>query len=126
MKNRVVFPPPGNYSSSDLFSRRRWRRVQHITNEFWIKWWKEYLQRLQQRTKWQLKKRNFNVGDVVLMKDSKFRNDWQLGRVVSVVSDDKQVVRSCLLRTQRGLFKKPIHKLVLLVAADDEVENSSC
>ena len=126
MKNRVVLPPPGNYSSSDLFSRRRWRRVQHIANEFWIRWRKEYLQTLQQRTKWQLKTRNFNVGDVVLMKDSKFRNDWQLGRVVSVVSDDKQVVRSCLLRTQRGLFKRPIHKLVLLVAADDEVENSSC
>ena len=118
MKSRVVLPPPGNYSANDLYSRRRWRRVQHIANEFWSRWRKEYLQTLQRRSKWQHKTRNFAVGDVVLLKDSNFRNDWQLARIMDVFKDENNVVRSCQIRTQRGLFDRPIHKLVLLVEAD--------
>ena len=118
MKSRVVLPPPGNYSANDLYSRRRWRRVQHIANEFWSRWRKEYLQTLQRRSKWQHKTRNFSVGDVVLLKESNFRNDWQLARIMDVFKDENNVVRSCQIRTQRGLFDRPIHKLVLLVEAD--------
>ncbi|XP_066911588.1 uncharacterized protein [Clytia hemisphaerica] len=118
MKSRVVLPPPGNYSANDLYSRRRWRRVQHIANEFWSRWRKEYLQTLQRRSKWQHKIRNFSIGDVVLLKETNFRNDWQLARITEVFKDENNVVRSCQIRTQRGLFNRPIHKLVLLVQAD--------
>ena len=46
MKSRVIMPPPGNFQSADVYSRRRWRRVQHLANEFWTRWRKEFLRRL--------------------------------------------------------------------------------
>ena len=34
MKSKVVMPPPGAFSPPDVYSRKHWRRVQHISNEF--------------------------------------------------------------------------------------------
>ena len=57
MKSKVVSPPPGEFSKPDIYSRKRWRRIQHIANEFWSRWKKEYLQSLQERQKWEGKRR---------------------------------------------------------------------
>ena len=35
MKSKVILPPPGKFSRPDMYCRLRWRRVQHIANEFW-------------------------------------------------------------------------------------------
>ena len=34
MKTDVILPPPGTFSRSVIYSRRRWRHVQHIAGEF--------------------------------------------------------------------------------------------
>eukprot|EP00112_Aurelia_sp_Birch-Aquarium-sp1_P006390 Seg1706.9 transcript_id=Seg1706.9/GoldUCD/mRNA.D3Y31 product="hypothetical protein" protein_id=Seg1706.9/GoldUCD/D3Y31 len=34
MKSKVIMPPPGVFQKADLYCRRRWRRVQHLLNEF--------------------------------------------------------------------------------------------
>jgi len=34
MKTKVVLPPPGVFQSADKYCRKRWRRVQHLANEF--------------------------------------------------------------------------------------------
>ena len=46
MKTDVILPPPGTFSRPDIYSRRRWRHVQHIASEFWTRWRKEFLQTL--------------------------------------------------------------------------------
>ena len=51
MKTKIVIPPPGEFIRADEFSRRRWGRVQHIANEFWQRWRKEFLLTLQYRQK---------------------------------------------------------------------------
>ena len=38
MKSRVVMPPLGEFQKEDISCRKRWRRVQHLANEFWSKW----------------------------------------------------------------------------------------
>ena len=43
-KSNGVAPPPGHF---DIYSRKRWRRVQEITNEFWQRWKKEFVLTLQ-------------------------------------------------------------------------------
>ena len=48
MKSEVVMPPPGAFGKPDLYCRRRWRRVQHICDEFWNRWRKEFLATLQE------------------------------------------------------------------------------
>ena len=34
MKSKVVSPPPEKFLKPDVYSKRRWRRTQHIANEF--------------------------------------------------------------------------------------------
>ena len=68
LKSKVVMSPPGEFSKPDLYCRKRWRRIQHVINEFPSRWRKEFLQLLQER-KWQDKKRNFQSGDIVLLQD---------------------------------------------------------
>ena len=59
LKSSVVMPPPGEFSPPDLYSKKRWRRVQHIAEEFWSRWRKEFLQSLQPRQKLKKQTRNF-------------------------------------------------------------------
>ena len=121
MKSNVIMPPPGVFNRPDLYSRRRWRRVQHIAGEFWSRWRKEFLQSLQARQKWNISKRNFQVGDVVLLKEDIGRNKWPMARIVSTEFDSCGIVRSVQLKVidisnnNVKLFRRPISKIVLLV-----------
>ena len=69
MKSNVVMPPPGEILKLDLYCRKRWRCIQHVINEIWSRWKKEFLQLPQKRKTWQDKKRNFQDGDTVLLRD---------------------------------------------------------
>ena len=67
MKSKVLMPPPGVFLREDVYLRRRWRRVQHLTNAFWERWRKEFLSTLQLRKKWIKPQRNMAVNDVVFV-----------------------------------------------------------
>ena len=43
MKSKAVLPPPGQFAKAYKFSRRRWRCIQHIANESWVRRHKEFL-----------------------------------------------------------------------------------
>ena len=49
MKSNVILPPPGVFQAADRYSRKQWRRVQHLANEFWSRWKKKFLHSLQER-----------------------------------------------------------------------------
>ena len=68
MKSKVILPPTGCFSSADIYGRKRWRRVQHMANEFWLRWCKEFLQALQEQKTCKTQRRNFQNGDIVLLK----------------------------------------------------------
>lgn len=79
MKTKVVLPPPGSFQSVDLYCRKRWRRFQHLKNEFWTQRRKEFLLSLQQHQKWLEPHSNLCVGDIVIIRDGHLpRNRWQL------------------------------------------------
>ena len=69
MKSKVILPPPGEFQRADLYSRKRWRRVQFLVNEFWVRWRKDYFQSLSPRQRWVAMRRNLRVGDIVIIKD---------------------------------------------------------
>ena len=50
-KCSVVLSPPGAFQRSDVYCRRRWRRVQYLANRFWRRWRSEFLPSLQERRK---------------------------------------------------------------------------
>ena len=128
-KSDVVFPPPGKFERPDVYSRKHWRRVQYLANEFWSRWKTEYLTTLQARQKWTKKSRNFMVGDVVLVKDSNIftkRNGWPMALVEEVFPADDGLVRHVKLRVaykqedKTRFLSRPISKLILLVGVDEQ------
>ena len=129
MKSNITLPPPSNFADADVYSRTRWRAVQHLANVFWKRWRSEYLSQLQSRQKWvHSKSENIGIGDVVLMKDDNVpRNQWPLAKVVECNTSSDQHVRSAklLLGNQKGPQKsnhylvRPVSKLIVLVRNSD-------
>ena len=119
LKTKVVLPPPGNFSRPDLYSRRRWWRIQYLSDQFWHRWQREYCLLQQKHPKWNYVSPNSQVGDIVLICDKSYhRNQWPLARVTEVYPSEDGLVRKVLLLvTQSGkkrLLERPIHKLILI------------
>ncbi len=108
MKSSIVSPPPGQFVKQDLYLRKRWRQVRFLSNEFWVRWRKEYLLNLQQRQIWQTDKRDTKVNDIVIIcEDSSPRNQWKLARVTEVYpSADGKVRKVKLLVSDSTLDKQ--------------------
>ena len=127
MKSKVVMPPPGVFQEADVYSRKRWRAVQYMANQFWTRWRKEYLLSLQARSKWTDKKRNLMKGDVVLLKDEDVgRNKWPMGIVVDTFPGTDGLVRSVEVKVAAGsVLKRPVNKLVLLLETSESVPSAA-
>ena len=81
-------PPPGEFGRADIYCHKRWRRVQHISDEFWNRWRKEFLVTLQHSHKWSTSKQNFQTGDIVLLKDEfQHRNHWPMAQIIETHPD---------------------------------------
>ncbi|XP_071085544.1 uncharacterized protein [Haliotis cracherodii] len=120
MKSKVILSPPGTFIKEDMYSRKRWRRVQYIANEFWSRWRKEYLQSLQLRQKWTAPCRNLSVNDIVIIKDDNIpRNHWKLGRISEVYLSEDGLVRTVKVDCGESNFVRPVHKLVLLLEKEN-------
>ena len=105
----------------DLYVRQRWRQAQYLADVFWARWTKEYLPWLQERQKWTTLRKNLKVGDVVLSLDEKLaRGSWPLARVLEVKKDRSGAVRSAKIKTENGVYDRPINKLCMLLEADIE------
>ena len=87
MKSKVVMPPPGSFRPADAYCRKRWRSTQHIINEFWERWRKEFIQTLQERKSCRSKRRNSQKGDNVLLKADYNRNNWPIARIIETFPD---------------------------------------
>ena len=130
MKSSVILAPPGNFQRADVYSRKRWRRVQHLTDEFWQRCKKGYLQPLQVRQKWTAPQGNLE-GDIVILKDdSEPRNHWKLAReavtypdedsyckyvrkVKVAVDDQSRDANGMRTKSSFSYLERPMHGLVL-------------
>ena len=89
---------------------------------------------MQERQKWTKPRKNLQVNDVVIIKEDDVpRNQWRVCRVVEGLPDEDGLVRKVKLEVgNRNLassgkrsqplatLERPIHKLVLLISAEDE------
>lgn len=107
--------PPGVFKKEDAYARRRWKQSQYLADLFWLRWTREYLPLLQERQKWFRTKRNFQLGDIVLIvDDSAPQNSWMIGRVLKTMPDAKGAVRSVSVQTKTSVLVRPVSKLCLL------------
>jgi hypothetical protein len=112
---------PGVFVGDDTNWRRRWRVAQHLTDQFWKKWLREYVPTLINRSKWHKTERNLAVGDLAVIDDPALpRNLWPLGVVERVLPGTDGVVRTVDIRTARGILRRPAVKVYPFDRVGDE------
>ena len=86
------------------------------------------LQCLQERQKCQGKRRNFKIGDIIVVYQNNIsRNHWPMARIIDVNSDKKGLVHSVLLRmgerpgneNSKSELEQPIDKIMLIMGSDE-------
>ena len=118
-------PPLETFSARDLiaYGSRRYSLVQYLSDQFWIRWRKEFLHTLTKRHKWRMKKRCISIGDIVIVRDQRTsRNHWPMARVTAVKRSDDNLVRYVTLALpslpgslKPRMWRRPVSELVLLV-----------
>ncbi|GFW41462.1 integrase catalytic domain-containing protein [Trichonephila clavipes] len=94
---------------------KKWQGITRLVQLIWNKWHRCYLSELQQRNKWQFKKQNVNVGDlVVLIEDNMPTFKWPLGRITEIYSGSDDLIRVVKVKTQFGEYKRAISRVCLL------------
>ncbi|UYV61483.1 hypothetical protein LAZ67_1005017, partial [Cordylochernes scorpioides] len=96
---------------STLNLRSRWSLIQPQRDYFWNRWSCEYLHQLQERRKWRTSHPDVNIGDLVMLKEQNKPLQWKLARIVQIFPGEDDHVRVVLLRTPKGLLKRPITKI---------------
>lgn len=117
----VTLVEPSDLTGVRTTYLKRWQLVQQMYQHFWQRWHDEYIMTLANRPKWRQRERNFQVGDLVLVKEENVApSHWSLGRIKQTFPGPDGLVRSVLVNTINGDFKRPITKLGLLLENLDE------
>ena len=111
------------FSEEDIlqYGRRRWKRVQYIADQFWVRWKRDFVDKLIERNKWTKRRENMSVGDVVLIKEASPRNQWPMAVVHEVHPSEDGVVRRVTLRLpplrdgKQRFRERAVHYLVTLL-----------
>ncbi|GFU81462.1 integrase catalytic domain-containing protein [Trichonephila clavipes] len=94
---------------------KKWQRITRLVQLIWNKWHRCYLSELQQRNKWQFKKQNVKLGDlVVIIEDNMPTFKWPLGRSTEIYSGSDALIRVVKVKTQFGEYKRAISRVCLL------------
>jgi len=97
----------------------RWQLTQQMKQHFWKRWSGEYLSSLQQRFKWNAKRENLRIGDLVLVKDDQQPPmKWKMGRIIDTHPDHDNTVRVVSVKTSEGEYTRPVVKLCPLMSTD--------
>ena len=108
--------PPGVFQKCDVYSKRRWRQVQFLSNVFWSRFKSEYVTLLQKRQKWLKLNDDFKINNVVIVSNPSLpRNNWNLGKIIKTFPDESGVIRKVEVKTKDGILLRPISKLCLLL-----------
>lgn len=107
--------PEKDYSNEPENRLDFWKHCEKMRQVFWNRWSTEYLNRLQHRPKWTNLCKNIKENDLVLVReDNSSPLDWRLARVIETFPGKDGNVRVVKIRTQCGIFTRPISKLSLL------------
>ncbi|XP_059223126.1 uncharacterized protein LOC131996940 [Stomoxys calcitrans] len=117
---------PAPYEPRLMCLRKQWRVVQNLKNGMWHQWLHEYLPELTRRTKWCLPSQPLDVGCVVFICDLDLpRSQWKRGRVIELHRGKDGVARSAEVRTDVGVYRRPVSKLAILDVEDSAGEGEA-
>lgn len=124
----IVQPWAPDYSEIPENRLAIWQKLHAIQQGFWKRWSDEYVLELQRRNKWLNPRRNFQIGDLVLLRnEASPPTDWLIGRIDAVYPGLDGYVRTVDVRTPYTTFRRPIGQLCLLpidsAIQDDHLED---
>jgi transposase InsO family protein len=101
-------------SDADLCGRSNWRKAMRLADHYWSRWVREYLPSLAPR-RVPGSAVSIKIGDLVLIGDGDLpRSTWPRGVVEALHPGRDGVTRVVDIRTQAGILRRPLKKLVLL------------
>ncbi|GBN90174.1 hypothetical protein AVEN_204479-1 [Araneus ventricosus] len=99
----------------------RWQRTTKAVQFIWKRWHRDYLNHLQQRSKWQFEKNDLKIGSLVLLKEDNLPPcKWVTGRVKDVIPGSEGKIRVANVQTQSGLYRRGISKICVLPMNSNE------
>ena len=102
-------------NDGNISSRRRWKQVVAIANQFWKRRLIGYLLTLQSRGKWNVHKTNIEPGTIeILKKENLPREKWPLARIIDACPSSDRIIRVVKVKTMTGEYVRPAMKIFLL------------
>lgn len=116
--------PEPDLTSYKMNRLTRWQRIEALKQQFWKRWYTDYITGLQQRSKWFKKKANLEIGMLALIKDENLPpTKWKLGRIIKLYPGADKIVRVVKLQTLKGKLKRSIHKICILPLESNDKSN---
>ncbi|XP_075168994.1 uncharacterized protein LOC142241135 isoform X1 [Haematobia irritans] len=110
----TTIPEPSQINENPS-SLKRYHILRWIHQTFWDRWRNEYLNTIQQKTKWAGSRQNLQLNDLVLIKeDTSPPLKWPMGRIVATHPGEDGFVSVVTVRTIDGTFKRAVAKLCKL------------
>ena len=92
----------------------------------WRSWVSEYLPQNNVRTQWNKSEANVQVGDLVWLVDNNVkRSHYKMARIKEIYPSNDGVVRSVLIKTHDGTFKRPVVRLAPVFNERFQSENGA-
>jgi len=107
--------PEPDFTNTTMNSLSRWQRVQRFNQQSWKRWSADYLNSLQQRSKWRSQLPDRQPGMLVLLREDNLPPvSWRSEVISETFPGSDRHVRVVTVKTSSGQFKLPFHKLVAL------------
>ncbi len=98
--------PNSDISNVPLNQLKYWEFVLKRTQTFWKRWSREYLNTLNQHTKWMKVKDNLKINDIVLVKDENSPSSlWPLEMIADIHTGNNRLVRVVTVTMRIGTYK---------------------
>ncbi|XP_045446867.1 uncharacterized protein LOC123655073 [Melitaea cinxia] len=111
----LINAPDHNYETSNISSLRRWQYTQRMSQEFWRKWSREYLNQFFHRYRWSAQTTQPKIGDIVLIKEDGLPPcRWIYGQIVKEHPGQDGISRAVTVRCKHSQIKRPVNKLCIL------------
>ncbi|XP_011883889.1 PREDICTED: uncharacterized protein LOC105571032 [Vollenhovia emeryi] len=108
--------PEADFTDTPSNRLAHWQHIQKLKRDFWVRWNKEYLTELTQRTvKSRERSPELQVGDLVILREINAPPlYWPTGRVVKLYPGNDDIVRVIEVKTANGIYKRAVKNVALL------------
>jgi len=89
-----------------------WQHITKVRQDFWARWYLEYLNELQVRHKWTKEGTQVKVGTMDVIKDKRLPcTQWITGRIIRLDPGHDGITRTVSIKITAGEIMRPIRSL---------------